>query len=844
MYRLFVARSSFVIGLLALLAGLLALAPMAPLQAYQAVPGTTTAVAVCKFNSAAPSAAAPTAIPGGGSATSGPPALVEQCQIDGVVDWQAGTSSGLLITNNAGGELRLTEDQQQGSFTSAFFPTPFPINAAGAVWRAEVPQGTELLLELRARATPPAADAPEAGWGPWQRLDAGDARSQADDGAFATPNVLALPLDTRYLQLRATFSSSVARASAVLDRVTIAYLNTSSGPMVPPQSLQPAPITFGPDTLTPRPALIPRSTWSARTIAARPERAVPRGIIIHQISATTVPSETLALLRGLASYQTQVLGWDDMPYHYLIDESGVLFEGRLGGPTAAVSRLAGGTDAIHIALMGNPAAAPSSAAQNVLVNLLAWLGQAYTIPPTGQHTVRVGENLVTRPNIVAHNEVAPEARDPGQPVRDLLPQLRTRADQATIRARWYFAEGNVQDYSQRLVLFNPTGAATEASVTLYRPGETGLQPVISRVPVPANGRADLVASSVVSDTNTLPAIVESSAPIIVERSLSLGSDITNGPGISQLSRVWYFAEGSTDSGFQTYLALFNPQSTATTASVTYIKGDGTLAQQNVTIPANQRVVVTVGDDTTPQMRGVGFGIRVIATQPIAAERTMRFGPNGSGLHTAPGIVELSRRWYFAEGTTQGSFQMRLLLLNPNRQTANATVTFMAADNVAQTRRYAIPPTTRLVVDVNEVVPGEGVATMVTADRPLAVERALYFNDGAAGTVTAGATQAAYVWRFAEGRSADASQFLLLSNPNQRAAVVDTEFILFDGTRETQRVVVPANARYTLAVHEFYPGETAISAIVRSTQPIIAERSLFPGGGVRGGSTALGVPAEQ
>lgn len=833
----FVRRSATVVGLLGLMAGLLApvrgVAPAAGALAQE----TITPIAACR-SEAAP-AGPPSTTP-----NQGPQAQVGQCQIGEVVDWQAGSSSGLLITNNAGGELRLAEDQRQGSFVSAPIAAPFAFNAAGAVWRAELPQGAEVTLELRGRATPPDPAAPESGWGAWQPLVAGDARSQADDGAFATADMLAFSPDTRYLQLRASFASSVERASAVLERVTLAYLNTLQGPAIPPLAAPRAPIDYGPATLTPRPALVLRATWSAQTAPARPERAAPRGIIIHQIAATPGLTETMAFLRGLTTYQNEVLGWDDTPYHYLIDDTGTLYEGRRGGPTAAVSRLAGGGDAIHIALFGSPNGTPGPAAQGVLVNLLAWLGEAYAITPNGQHTVAVGESRVTRPNIAGHSDVAPEARDPGASLRNLLPQLRTRADASTVRARWYFAEGNVQDYSQRLAFFNPTAAEANANVTLYRPGETGLVPITSIVTVPAGSRADLIVNSVISNSTTLPAIVESSAPILAERSLGLQTDITNGPGIHQLSRVWYFAEGSTDNGFQTYLVLFNPQPTPTQARISYIKGDGTLSEQQVTLQAQQRVVVTVGDAGAPQMRGVGFGMRIIANQPIAAERTMRFGANGAGIHTGQGIVGLSRRWHFAEGTTQGSFQMRLLLLNPNNQPANATVTFLAQDMTAETRRYAIPATTRLVVDVNEVIPNAGVATLVESDRPLAVERALYFNNGAAGSVSAGATRPAYVWRFVDGRSADATVFLLFSNPGRRAAAVDVEFILFDGARETQRVVVPAGARYTMAVHEYYPDEPSIAAVVRSTQPIIAERSLFPGGGARGGTTSLGLPSDR
>lgn len=803
-----------------------------------------------------------------------PELQVGEWSLSSVVDWQAGEVSGLIITNNAGGELRLDAGVSQGSFTSALFETPFPIHAAGAVWRADVPQGTNVLLELRGFSQPitttesidTGADAGAGEAAEWQRLIAGDARSQVNDGAFATPDVLAFPPGTRYLQLRVTLFSEVERASAVLNEVTVAYLNAVQAGPDQPRGLQRVPVIFGPNTLTPRPTLIPRSTWfteqpipvyrwendpqptqvmtdtwqpglSASVVA----RGTPRGIIVHQIDATTEISETLPFLRALGTYQVQVLGWDDMPYHYVIDQEGNLYEGRLGGPTAAVSRLSGGDTAIHVALLGDFDAEPGQAVQGTLVSLLAWLGQAYAISPTGEHAVLAGNNRVLRENIAGHSQVAAEAPDPGESLLNLLPQIRDLADQSTVRARWYFAEGNNQDYDERLVFFNPTETEANANVTLLSGGEAS--PLLRIVAVPANGRAELVLDEVISDTTTLSAIVESSEAIIAGRSMSLPSDIDTSIGVAQPSRVWYFAEGSTDAPFNTYLVLFNPQVSPTTAEITYMKGDGTLAAQEVNLPPSQRVVVTVAD----VLPDVGFGAHIIAGHPIVAERTMRFGPDENGFHTGPGIAKLSQRWYFAEGTTTPPFQMRLLLLNPNDQPANATVTFMTPDGTTLTlkRRYAIPPTTRLVVDANEVVPALGVATVVEADRPIAAERALYFNtdedqlDPTAGTVSAGATEPAYTWRFVDRGNADAREYILLSNPSRGQASVAIELVLEDGSSETQSIVMPANARYTVAVHEIAADQPVVSLVVRATQKIVAERSIFPED--QGGSTMLGVP---
>ncbi|GEM_PF-485576 len=787
-----------------------------------------------------------------------------------VVDWQSGEVSGLLITNNAGGELRLDDTQSEGNFISAPFEAPFVTNAVGAVWRADIAEGTDITLDLRARSRPadvPEGDAIEAEWGPWQPLTAGDARSQADDGAFATPDVLALPPDTRYLQLRANFSSEVPRASAVLREVTVAYLNAFQAGPESPVGLREVPVVFGPDTLTVRPRLIPRSTWfTAQDVQltvwestptptrvltetwdpalpqTRFNRVPPRGIILHQLGVTPTVEEILPYLRALGTYQIQMLGWDGMAYHYLIDGDGRLYEGRLGGPTSAVSRLSGGDDVIHVALIGNLDDAPGEQTQATLVSLLAWLGQAYDIPPLGEHRVVEADDTVTRANIVGHSAAVPEAPDPGEPLLELLPTLRKQVDKSVVRTRLYFAEGNVETYQERLFFFNQGSSEIEATVRMFPDNQDN--PILRIVPVPPEGRADLNLNDVISDTTTLPVMIESSGEIIAERSMALPDDIDNSLGITHPSRVWYFAEGSTDEPFQTYLVLFNPQDSLTSAEITYMKGDGTTARQDVQIESNQRIVVTVNNE----LPDVGFGTQIIANQPIVAERTMRFGDENSGFHTGRGISELAQRWYFAEGTTAAPFRMRLLLLNPNEQTTNVTVTFMTPDGttLTLTRRYAIPPMTRLVVDANEIVPDLGVATMVEADRPVAVERALYFSvdnaDAApvmAGSVSAGAMQPAFTWRFVEGRTTDVRQFILLSNPNRSQAIVTLEFIFPDGNRERETVVMPANSRYTAAVHELFPDQDVLSIVVRATQPVVAERSFFPEG--QGGSTMLGMP---
>jgi hypothetical protein len=283
------------------------------------------------------------------------------------------------------------------------------------------------------------------------------------------------------------------------------------------------------------------------------------------------------------------------------------------------------------------------------------------------------------------------------------------------------------------------------------------------------------------------------------------------------------------------------QPTPVSATVTFLRDDAISTTQELSLPPLSRTVVTAGD----RVPGVGFGTRILTNQPIVAERTMLFGADGRGFHTAMGYSSLARRWLFAEGTTQPPFAMRVVLLNPNAQPVEAELTFATPDGTSTTRKYALPPNTRQVVNVNDVVPDLGVATTVKASRPILAERALYWNDGAAGTAGVGATRPAFVWRFADGRTLEGDQmFLLVSNPNRGQARVTVDVVLADGARESQGFIMPGNSRYTFAVHEFYPGQNVLAATVRASQQVVVERSLYRQGGRDGGYTMLGVPADE
>ena len=97
------------------------------------------------------------------------------------------------------------------------------------------------------------------------------------------------------------------------------------------------------------------------------------------------------------------------------------------------------------------------------------------------------------------------------------------------------------------------------------------------------------------------------------------------------STTFYFAEGTCRPGFDPYFCIQNPGTTPADVTLTYMKGDGTTATDQVTIPANSRSTVVprnklgTGDDPAHDFSTV---VSCTNNQQIIAERPMYFNYSG------------------------------------------------------------------------------------------------------------------------------------------------------------------------------------------------------------------------
>ena len=202
--------------------------------------------------------------------------------------------------------------------------------------------------------------------------------------------------------------------------------------------------------------------------------------------------------------------------------------------------------------------------------------------------------------------------------------------------------------------------------------------------------------------------------------------------MSTLSPWWDFAEGGSGA-FTTYVAVWNPNATATGVRLYYRHENGTVYSQDVTLPALGRAVV--GTPSWVPTGGFGMQVASLTSTGLVAERMVYGGPTWELGHAGPGAptgLGAGTTWRFAEGTAAGAFETYFLLSNLSGTAATAAVTLTyrtAAGVVIGTDALVIPAYGRGTVWANGTTGAQDFTTEVTSAVPILAERAMYWPTG-------------------------------------------------------------------------------------------------------------------
>ena len=117
--------------------------------------------------------------------------------------------------------------------------------------------------------------------------------------------------------------------------------------------------------------------------------------------------------------------------------------------------------------------------------------------------------------------------------------------------------------------------------------------------------------------------------------------------------AWYLAEGSTNWGFDCYISIENPNTTAVNVKLTYMTSSGPVTGPTVPMPALSQA--TVYPSSTLGAADFSTKVECIEGKLISVDRTMYWTGTGapcSEAHCATGVTAPAQTWYMPEGCSQ------------------------------------------------------------------------------------------------------------------------------------------------------------------------------------------------
>jgi uncharacterized repeat protein (TIGR01451 family) len=308
----------------------------------------------------------------------------------------------------------------------------------------------------------------------------------------------------------------------------------------------------------------------------------------------------------------------------------------------------------------------------------------------------------------------------------------------------------------------------------------------------------------------------------------------------------YFAEGANSWFFETRIALANPNAAPAATLMRYLRSDAMLGSQILNLAGSRRATVMPGE--VSGFDKADFSTVVESDIEIAAERTMTWLPEERyGAHAETAMKAPAPEWYLAEGATFGGFTVFYLIENPNVADTEIDVTYiLPSPNAPIVKRYPLKGLSRrtiLVNDEDERLKATDVSAVVRSvdHAGIIVERAMYKSAKgktfSVGHEAAGVTAPSRNWFFAEGATGSFfDMWMLLANPGSTDAQVTLRYLLPLGAPVDVVHEVKANSRITVNVE--HEGEAlrnqAMSVVVLSDEPILAERAMYWPGADEGG----------
>jgi len=309
---------------------------------------------------------------------------------------------------------------------------------------------------------------------------------------------------------------------------------------------------------------------------------------------------------------------------------------------------------------------------------------------------------------------------------------------------WYLAEGSTGvdasgSFETWVLVQNPGGEKANVQLTYMTPGGRVDGPGLELEP---GTRQTVNVADTVPGEWSVSTVVESDVPVAAERAIYWNAAGTkrqaasDSIGASSPAREWYLAEGSTradaSGALETWVLIENPYNHTARANLYYQGPFGQVDGPEVILEPYTRKTVNIAD-TVPGEDSVST--HVVADGPVVAERSTYWNSTEmyrQAAHGSVGVMAPHTEWLVAEGSTglsvDGSFDTWILVQNPTGEAADVQLTYMTPDGPVAGPAFTLPPTSRNSVSVADTVPNEwSVSTRVVSDKPVVVDRSIYWN---------------------------------------------------------------------------------------------------------------------
>ena len=410
----------------------------------------------------------------------------------------------------------------------------------------------------------------------------------------------------------------------------------------------------------------------------------------------------------------------------------------------------------------------------------------------------------------------------------------------------YFAEGATGlFFSTTLWLANPD-PTNPARVVLNFDSGLGVRRTYPVMLMPGGTAAVNIGAVSGFEASDVSTTIESDRLVIADRSMEWGLEkVPNGHGygssaessIAAPSTQWFLAEGSTVLGFDLFYMLQNPGSSIAHVTVRYLPSSGNVITRTYDMAPRTRSTIYL--NSIPGLEETDVSGDISSDLPIIVERSMyrstatqqfKIGTVSSGV-TAP-----ATRWFLAEGSTGAFFDLYVLMANPGNTDAHILAEYAKDNGVVVRRSYTVGAHSRFSVFVDSI-PGleqTAVATTMTSDVPIVVERAMYwpgtFFNYYEGHTAVGTTSTAQRWAIARGDSEGGAQtFVLLANTDTRPGQAELRIMTPTGFAPAlQRTVnLPANSRITVELTGMPPHYgVLVTSVGSSPVELVVESAVY------------------